>query len=469
MTRLRLACNRRNALTMAFPKHCGANVTGTGGHPHPHGASAPIAPTACAPARSRADAPSTPPNAATASPPGARRAIVAHRTGPSPNAPGWLAVANAGDKNANTAPAALARRNVATPCAELVTGPHSPARPRTRRPSRKCTPAPTARANRASPATTNTLRRRRHIAAKSRASPARPGTPSSRSTTPHNPRGNPATAARGSPSRAISVNSHSTGNRAPPTAAPSRANRRLTARAQATSFPSMSAPATTTPSYSHVAAGLSAVHARIAAATAAAARPPGSATLVAVSKTHPVEAVLAALAAGQTIFGENRVQEAAAKFPPLRATHPTLRLHLIGGLQTNKARDAVRLADVIEVLDRPRLADAIADAIQREGRAPDLLIQVNVGDEPQKAGIPTAEADAFITACQARFGPALTGLMCIPPAEGDPAPHFAWLATCATRHGLAVLSMGMSGDFETAITHGATHVRIGTAIFGSRG
>jgi len=231
----------------------------------------------------------------------------------------------------------------------------------------------------------------------------------------------------------------------------------------------MSAPATAASSYSHVAAGLSAVRGRIAAAAAKAGRPPGAATLVAVSKTHPVEAVLAALAAGQTAFGENRVQEAAGKFPTLRAAHPALRLHIIGGLQTNKVRDAVRLADVIEVLDRPRLADAIADAIQKEGRAPDLLAQVNVGDEPQKAGIPTAEADAFIAACQARFGPALTGLMCIPPAEGDPAPHFAWLAACAARHGLSVLSMGMSGDFESAIAHGATHVRVGTAIFGSRG
>ena len=231
----------------------------------------------------------------------------------------------------------------------------------------------------------------------------------------------------------------------------------------------MSAPATLHPSYSHVATGLSAVRARIAAAAARAGRPATAVHLVAVSKTHATDAVLAALAAGQTLFGENRVQEAAGKFPALRTAHPALRLHLIGGLQTNKARDAVRLADVIEVLDRPRLADAIADAIQREGRAPALLVQVNVGDEPQKAGIPTAEADAFIAACQTRFGAGLTGLMCIPPAEGDPAPHFAWLAACAARHGLGVLSMGMSGDFETAIANGATHVRVGTAIFGHRG
>ena len=231
----------------------------------------------------------------------------------------------------------------------------------------------------------------------------------------------------------------------------------------------MRAPIATDASYSHVAAGLSAVRARIAAAAARAGRAPSAIQLVAVSKTHPAEAILAALAAGQTLFGENRVQEAGEKFPALRSAHPALRLHLIGGLQTNKARDAVRLADVIEVLDRPRLADAIADAIQKEGRAPTLLVQVNVGDEAQKTGIPTAEADSFIAACQTRFGANLTGLMCIPPADGDPAPHFTWLAACAARHGLGVLSMGMSGDFEAAIANGATHVRVGTAIFGQRG
>lgn len=191
--------------------------------------------------------------------------------------------------------------------------------------------------------------------------------------------------------------------------------------------------------------------------------------LIAVSKTHAPEAIRPLIDAGQRVFGENRVQEAAMKFPALRPAHPGLRLHIIGGLQTNKARDAVRLADVIEVVDRPRLADAIAEAIQKEGRSPDLLVQVNVGDEPQKSGIPTAEADGFIEACRTRFGASLTGLMCIPPAEGDPGPHFAWLAACAARHGLGVLSMGMSGDFEAAIAHGATHVRVGTAIFGHRG
>jgi pyridoxal phosphate enzyme (YggS family) len=210
------------------------------------------------------------------------------------------------------------------------------------------------------------------------------------------------------------------------------------------------------------------IQARIAEATAKAGRPPGSVTLVAVSKTHPAEVVRQAIEAGQAVFGENRVQEAAAKFPELRAVLPTLALHLIGGLQTNKARDAVRVADVIESLDRPRLADALADAAGKQGRLPRLLVQVNVGDEPQKAGVPRAEADAFIRDCRARFGDALAGLMGIPPAEGDPAPHFAWLAACAAQHGLPVVSMGMSGDFECAIAQGATHIRVGSAIFGAR-
>jgi pyridoxal phosphate enzyme (YggS family) len=210
------------------------------------------------------------------------------------------------------------------------------------------------------------------------------------------------------------------------------------------------------------------VQARIAEAVARAGRAPGAVTLVAVSKTHPVEVIREAVAAGQAVFGENRVQEAAAKFPNLRTAHPDLVVHLIGGLQTNKARDAVRLADVIESLDRPRLAEAMAEAAGKEGRLPRLLVQVNVGDEPQKAGVPRAEADGFIRDCRARFGDALVGLMCIPPAEGDPAPHFAWLAACAAHHGLATVSMGMSGDYESAIAHGATHVRVGTAIFGAR-
>jgi PLP dependent protein len=210
------------------------------------------------------------------------------------------------------------------------------------------------------------------------------------------------------------------------------------------------------------------IRSRIAEAALRAGRQPEDVSLVAVSKTQPEAAVRTALEAGQTVFGENRVQEAAAKFPALRAKFPALRLHIIGGLQTNKARDAVRLSDTIETLDRSRLADAIADASRREGRRPSLLVQVNVGEERQKAGVSRAEADRFIDECKGRFGSALAGLMCIPPVDQDPAPHFSWLADRAARHGLGVLSMGMSADFETAIACGSTLVRIGSAIFGAR-
>jgi PLP dependent protein len=219
---------------------------------------------------------------------------------------------------------------------------------------------------------------------------------------------------------------------------------------------------------SAIAANLRRIHDRIADAAIRCGRRPEDVTLVAVSKTKPAEAVQEALAAGQTVFGENRVQEAAAKFPPLQAAHPALRLHIIGGLQTNKARDAVRLADVIETLDRPRLADALATAMQQQGRRPSLLIEVNTGDEPQKSGIVRNEADGFIRDCKARFGAQLIGLMCVPPLDQDPRPHFEWLADRAAKHGLATLSMGMSADFETAIACGATWVRIGSAVFGAR-
>jgi PLP dependent protein len=216
-----------------------------------------------------------------------------------------------------------------------------------------------------------------------------------------------------------------------------------------------------------IAENLRRVQDRIANAAIAAGRKPGDVTLVAVSKTKPGEAVVAALAAGQTVFGENRVQEAAGKFPALRATHP-FSLHIIGGLQTNKARDAVRIADVIESLDRPKLADAIEAAVAKEGRTPKLLIEVNTGSEPQKSGIARDDADGFIDDCKARFGSALAGLMCVPPHGEDPRPHFTWLADRAARHGLATVSMGMSADFEIAIACGATWVRVGSAIFGSR-
>lgn len=218
-----------------------------------------------------------------------------------------------------------------------------------------------------------------------------------------------------------------------------------------------------------IAANLGLIQGRIAAAARGVGRRAEEITLVAVSKTKPIGAVRAALGAGQMVYGENRVQEAAEKFPALRQEFPGLKLHIIGGLQTNKARDAVRLADVIETLDRPKLADAIAAAIQKEGKTPRLLVEVNTGDEAQKSGVAKADADAFIAASMARFGAALLGLMCVPPVGEDPAPHFSWLADCAKRHGLGVLSMGMSADFEIAIRCGATHVRVGSAIFGARG
>jgi PLP dependent protein len=217
-----------------------------------------------------------------------------------------------------------------------------------------------------------------------------------------------------------------------------------------------------------VAASLGAVVARIAAAARAAGRDPATVRLVAVTKTQPAERVEAALAAGHRRFGENRVQEAQAKWPGLRARYPDLELHLIGPLQTNKARDAVELFDVIETVDREHLAAALAREMARRGRRPRCLIQVNTGEEPQKAGVAPAKADAFIARCRDVHGLAIDGLMCIPPADDDPALHFALLRTIAERHGLAVLSMGMSADFELAIRYGATHVRVGSAIFGAR-
>jgi pyridoxal phosphate enzyme (YggS family) len=211
---------------------------------------------------------------------------------------------------------------------------------------------------------------------------------------------------------------------------------------------------------------LASILGRVRAACLAAGRATDAVTLVAVSKTHPAPMIEAAMAAGQTVFGENRVAEAAEKFPML--IEQGAKLHLIGGLQTNKAAQAVALAQVIETLDRVRLADAIERAAMAAGRCPDLLVQVNIGDELQKSGIATAEADGFIGEMKKRFGEKLTGLMCIPPLEGDPAPYFRRLAAMADAHGLAVRSMGMSGDFEVAIGCGATQVRVGSAIFGAR-
>ena len=217
-----------------------------------------------------------------------------------------------------------------------------------------------------------------------------------------------------------------------------------------------------------IAANLAEISGRIAAAAGSCGRPAADVALVAVSKTQPPEAIEAAIAAGQMLFGENRVQEAAAKFPALRQRHPGLRLHLIGPLQTNKIRDAVALFDAIETVDRDKLARGLAAEMSRSGRRPDCLIQVNIGREPQKAGVLPEAADEFLKACRERHGLAISGLMCIPPATEPPAPHFALTAKIAARNGLPLLSMGMSADFATAIAFGATHVRVGTAIFGSR-
>ena len=217
-----------------------------------------------------------------------------------------------------------------------------------------------------------------------------------------------------------------------------------------------------------IGANLAAVRARVAAAARAAGRAPEDVTLVAVSKTQPLEAVRAALTAGQRIFGENRVQEALTKYPALRRDFPDLALHLIGPLQTNKAKDALRHFDVIETVDRPHLAETLAREGTKSGRRLPCFVEVNTGEEPQKAGILPAAADAFIADCRDRLGLRVEGLMCIPPEGEEPAPYFALLREIARRNGLEKLSMGMSADFETAIHFGATHVRVGTAIFGAR-
>ena len=218
----------------------------------------------------------------------------------------------------------------------------------------------------------------------------------------------------------------------------------------------------------HVAARLAGVRERVAAATAAAGRPPGCVTLIAVSKSQPEARIEEALAAGQRIFGENYVQEAQARWPLLRAGRPDLELHLIGGLQSNKAADAVALFDVIQTVDREKLARALAKEIARQGRSPRLMVQVNTGDEPQKSGIAPAALHDFLALCRGGLGLEIDGLMAIPPEDEDVALHAALLAKLATREGLAMLSVGMSGDYESAIRFGATHVRVGTAIFGAR-
>lgn len=213
---------------------------------------------------------------------------------------------------------------------------------------------------------------------------------------------------------------------------------------------------------------LAEVSRRIAEAARAASRQPADVTLVAVSKTHGADRVRELLDVGHRIFGENRVQEAQGKFPELKAAWPDLELHLIGPLQTNKARDAVALFDVIQSVDREKLATALVKEMDRLDRRPPCYIQVNTGEEPQKAGILPKDLDAFVAACRDQYQLPVVGLMCIPPVDEEPALHFALLAKMAARNGLAKLSMGMSSDYETAVRLGATHVRVGSALFGAR-
>lgn len=217
-----------------------------------------------------------------------------------------------------------------------------------------------------------------------------------------------------------------------------------------------------------VAERLEEIRTRVNMALRDAGRAPYTATLIAVSKTFGPDAIVPVIEAGQRLFGENRVQEARSKWPDLKAAHPDLELHLIGPLQSNKTKDAIALFDVIHSVDRPRLARAIAQEIKDQGKSPKLFIQVNIGMEPQKAGIAPDETAKFYEQCRNEHGLHITGLMCIPPLDEQPEPHFLRLADLAAKLGVSGLSMGMSADFETAIKCGATHVRVGSAIFGSR-
>ena len=217
-----------------------------------------------------------------------------------------------------------------------------------------------------------------------------------------------------------------------------------------------------------IAIRLADVQARIAQAARDVGRAPHSVSLVAVSKTHGAEVIAPALAAGHRVFGENRVQESKGKWPALRADYPGVELHLIGPLQSNKAREAVELFDVIETVDRPKIAEALAAEMARAGKALKLFVEVNTGAEPQKAGILPGDADTFLTHCREALGLTIAGLMCIPPADEQASPHFALLNAIAARNGIPGLSMGMSSDFELGIQLGATHVRVGSAIFGAR-
>jgi hypothetical protein len=224
----------------------------------------------------------------------------------------------------------------------------------------------------------------------------------------------------------------------------------------------------TTSLSAHSPNGLAAVEQEIARACKEARRERAAVTLIAVSKTFDADAILPVISVGQRTFGENRVQEAKGKWPTLMQSHPGLQLHLIGPLQSNKAKEAVALFDAIHSVDRVSICEALAKEIKSQGKQPQLFVQINTGEEPQKAGVPPQEADAFLAACRETYGLVISGLMCIPPVNDAPAPHFALTAKIAARNGLKNLSMGMSADFAVAIQMGATHVRVGSAIFGAR-
>jgi pyridoxal phosphate enzyme (YggS family) len=227
-------------------------------------------------------------------------------------------------------------------------------------------------------------------------------------------------------------------------------------------------PENPSPIAPHSPNGLASVEQDIARACEHARRDPASVTLIAVSKTFDAGAITPVIGAGQRVFGENRVQEAKAKWPGLMSAYPGIALHLIGPLQSNKVKEAVALFDAIHSVDRPSICEALAKAIDSQKKRPQLFVQLNTGEEPQKAGVAPAEADAFIARCREQYGLAISGLMCIPPVDDAPAPHFALTAKIAARNGLKHLSMGMSADFAIAIAFGATHVRVGSAIFGAR-
>src|SRR3979409_485253 len=228
------------------------------------------------------------------------------------------------------------------------------------------------------------------------------------------------------------------------------------------------APQNPSPITPHLPNGLATVEQEIARACKEARRDRAAVTLIAGSKTFEADAITPVIEAGQRVFGENRVQEAKAKWPGLISAYPGIALHLIGPLQSNKAKDAVTLFDAIHSVDRPSICEALAKEINSQKRRPELFVQLNTGEEPQKAGVAPGEADAFIASCRDKYGLVISGLMCIPPVNEAPAPHFALTAKIAARNGLKNLSMGMSADFAVAIQMGATHVRVGSAIFGHR-